>query len=95
MDTPNLRAMLLIVSPVCTVYAKGVGLGRGFSAVTNPPGVWIVPTGRIGLGVEVAYGIRSTDESVDSAGRDAQAIKIRGREVHKKKVKSVRCMRRL
>ena len=39
METPNLRAIPLIVSPACTVYVKGVGLGRGVSAETKPPGV--------------------------------------------------------
>ena len=59
MDTPNSRAMLLIVSPVCTVYVKGVGLGRGVSAATRPSGVLV------GLWVEVTNGINSIVEGAD------------------------------
>jgi len=67
MDTPNWKAILLMVSPVCTVYVKGVGLGRGISAVTRPSGVCIVPAGGSGLRVEVANGIKSIVKGVDLA----------------------------
>jgi hypothetical protein len=39
METPNFKAILLIVSPELTVYVKGVGLGRGVSAATSGSGV--------------------------------------------------------
>jgi len=59
MDTPNLRAILLMVSPDWVVYVKGVGLGRGVSAATRLSGVWL------GLWVEVTNGIRLTIGGVD------------------------------
>jgi len=65
MDTPNLSAILLIVSPDRTVYVNGVGLGRGVSAVTKPSGVCVVPAGESRLSVEVTYGIKSTVEGTD------------------------------
>src|SRR5688572_24265457 len=53
METPNLSAMLLIVSPRCTVYVKGVGVGRGVSAATTPSGVWSTPIVGVEIRVEV------------------------------------------
>ena len=40
-ETPNFRAMLLMVSPALMVYVKGVRLGSGVSAATRGSGVWL------------------------------------------------------
>jgi hypothetical protein len=38
-ETPNFKAILLIVSPDLIVYVKGVGLGIGVSAAIRGSGV--------------------------------------------------------
>lgn len=51
-ETPNFRAMLLMVSPALMVYVKGVRLGSGVSAAIRGSGVWL------GFWVDVKKGIR-------------------------------------
>jgi len=98
MDTPNLSATLLIVSPDCTVYVKGVGLGRGVSAATRPSGVCTVSKVARGLWVEVANGMRVEDRGVDSVSCEVHEIKrklaLSSVEVRADE-RRMRCMRRL
>src|SRR6185369_15821965 len=75
------------------VYVKGVGLGRGLSAVTSPSGVCIVLGS--GFRVEVANGIRSTTGEDGRACCGAQAAKRKSGKVSRKKLKDMWYMRRL
>ena len=68
--TRNFSAIWLIVSPDCTVYVKGVGLGRGVVNGTRPSGVGS------GLSDEVAYGVRLIAGGRESVLRGVQAVKI-------------------
>jgi hypothetical protein len=76
------------------VYVKGVGVGRGVSAETKPSGVCTVSNTEGGLCVEVANGTKSAAVGIGRDSGEVQAVKEK-KEARRRKMKSMRCMRRL
>jgi hypothetical protein len=59
---------------------KGVGVGRGVSAVTIPSGVWSTPSLRMELRVDVRNGMRVDGGELRSLPCAAQAVRNKREE---------------